>query len=283
MNPSPPTLLDQIQEVSRRALASGHLKPIHTKVCVVPDANIPFRVYTIDQLQFKKWLKEKEESLPEEKKRNPFLPHEPEMFVTEFSETHIGLLNKFPVVENHLLMVTKEFEDQDAWLTEADFACAWHCLSEEGGLVFYNGGTAAGASQRHKHLQWVPWPKRGDELPMQTVFPGRQLGFRHCWWPRANFASKSEDEWARESLACYRSALRKLGRGKNATSADEPYNLLMTREWLWLIPRSCEHFETVSINSLGFVGAMLATNEEEKSLIHKVGPLDMLEQVGVPS
>ena len=29
-------------------------------------------------------------------------------------------------------------------------------LVAAGGLGFHNGGTAAGASQRHKHVQWIP-------------------------------------------------------------------------------------------------------------------------------
>jgi ATP adenylyltransferase len=34
----------------------------------------------------------------------------------------------------------------------------WACLAEIDGLVFYNAGKLAGASQRHKHLQLVPLP-----------------------------------------------------------------------------------------------------------------------------
>jgi ATP adenylyltransferase/5',5'''-P-1,P-4-tetraphosphate phosphorylase II len=46
------------------------------------------------------------------KKTNPFLPYDAELFVCELSPTHVLLLNKFPVVENHVLVVTKGTADR---------------------------------------------------------------------------------------------------------------------------------------------------------------------------
>jgi len=65
-------------------------------------------------------------------------------------------------------------------------------LVEAGGLGFYNGGAQGGASQRHKHLQWIPeasgnaslaeWlaglPR--DAAPLATA-KHAQLGFEHCF------------------------------------------------------------------------------------------------------
>ena len=84
---------------------------------------------------------------------DPFLPYEPEMFVADISPTHVCLLNKFNVIDHHLLVVTRAFEEQDAAINAADFAALWACMAEVDGLAFYNAGKLAGASQRHKHLQ----------------------------------------------------------------------------------------------------------------------------------
>ena len=40
-------------------------------------------------------------------KANPFLPHSPALFITDASEEHKILLNKFCIVPRHFLVVTK--------------------------------------------------------------------------------------------------------------------------------------------------------------------------------
>ena len=89
---------------------------------------------------------------------NPFLPYDADLWVTDISQTHICLLNKFNVIENHILVVTRVFEDQESLLTAEDFEAMWICMAEFDGLAFYNSGPIAGASQQHKHLQIVPLP-----------------------------------------------------------------------------------------------------------------------------
>ncbi|NIO40609.1 MAG: phosphorylase, partial [Burkholderiales bacterium] len=38
---------------------------------------------------------------------NPFLPYGKDLFVSDISETHLALLNKFNVIDYHLLIVTR--------------------------------------------------------------------------------------------------------------------------------------------------------------------------------
>jgi ATP adenylyltransferase len=44
------------------------------------------------------------------------------------------------VVDHHILIVTRAFEDQDTWLTLADFEALAICMAEIDGLAFFNGG-----------------------------------------------------------------------------------------------------------------------------------------------
>ncbi len=60
------------------------------------------------------------------------------------------------------------------------------------------------------------------------------------------------------------------------------YNLLATREWMLIVPRSQEHFQSISINSLGFAGALLVRNEQEMQLLKSQGPMNILKNVAVP-
>ena len=61
-----------------------------------------------------------------------------------------------------------------------------------------------------------------------------------------------------------------------------PYCLLATREWMFLVPRSREFFEGISINSIGFAGGLLVRNSEEMSRLKEAGPMEVLRQVALP-
>ena len=58
-----------------------------------------------------------------------------------------------------------------------------------------------------------------------------------------------------------------------------PYNLLVTRRWMLLVPRTREFFETISINALGFAGSLFARNRQQLEAAVKYGPLRILRQV----
>jgi ATP adenylyltransferase len=83
--------------------------------------------------------------------------------------------------------------------------------------------------------------------------------------------------------ACYRQLLHAAGLSVDAsTSSHEstaPYNLLMTRRWILLVPRSQECFEGISINALGFAGAFLVKDEQQLATLRRFGPMAALHYV----
>ncbi|KAF8933220.1 bifunctional AP-4-A phosphorylase/ADP sulfurylase [Haplosporangium gracile] len=92
---------------------------------------------------------------------NPFLPHDPALFVANASEHHKILLNKYCIVPHHFLIVTKDFHPQTQPLSPEDLLTAWNALqalknSHPDAIAFYNCGARSGASQPHKHLQVLP-------------------------------------------------------------------------------------------------------------------------------
>ena len=57
------------------------------------------------------------------------------------------------------------------------------------------------------------------------------------------------------------------------------YNLLVTRQWMLLVPRSQECTNGISINALGFAGSFFVKSIEELDTIKALGPLGLLQQV----
>jgi sulfate adenylyltransferase (ADP) / ATP adenylyltransferase len=247
------------------ALARGALEPIRTRCEVVVDSGVAFVVRIAEALA------RKPAGAPRPGQANPFLPPDPDLVVADLSPTHVAVLNKFPVIEDHLLIVTRAFEEQTAPLTRADFEALAPCLVEMDAIAFYNSGVEAGASQRHKHLQVVP--RRlgpGDPQPPIEALLGRDgaaLPFAHAFRRVAPGAA-----WH----ACYLDLLREMGLSPEAPAG---YNLLVTREWMLLVPRTREKAEGISINALGFAGALLARDDLEAERIRKAGPMRLLESV----
>ena len=293
------TLESAVTAVTARALASGSLLPIPTGCTYLEDGGVRFLVRVLANLARKdeeRWRREREAAAG--RPRNPFLPYERALFVADVSATHVALLNKYNVVDRHLLVVTRGFADQRWLLTPGDVEALWRCLAEYPGLGFYNGGTVAGASQPHKHLQLVPLPlaPEGPPVPIEPLIarasaggsggivalPG--LGFRHAF---ARLGGGGGLAGARAAWETYRDLLGRVGlRAPSGAEGPElqsgPYCLLVTLGWMLLVPRSREHFGTVSINSLGYAGALLVRNEEELRALREAGPLAALRETALP-
>jgi sulfate adenylyltransferase (ADP) / ATP adenylyltransferase len=72
------------------------------------------------------------------------------------TRTHRLLFNKYPSRKHHVLVITKEKEQQGDLLNFRDFEASILAMKALDGFVFYNSNPTAGASQEHKHLQVIP-------------------------------------------------------------------------------------------------------------------------------
>jgi len=294
---APGSLAGRIASVTAKALESGALLPIATGSEFVEDGGVRFLVRVLANLQRKRAQRAAEErGAAVGQPVNPFLPYEQALFVADVSDSHVAILNKFNVVDRHLLIVTRRFEQQRALLTLRDFEAWWRCMSEYDSIGFYNGGPEAGASQPHKHLQLVPLPlaAQGPPVPIAPLLPlvrgmagfGTIPGFDFAHSYAVLDAAASEGAAAREAFERYGSMLEQVGlRPPPGTGSDMqagPYNLIATKEWLLLVPRSREFFDSISINALGFAGALLVWNEEQLRALQAAGPLAALRETALP-
>jgi ATP adenylyltransferase len=233
---------------------------------------------------------------------DPFLPHDPDLFVADVSSSHVALLNKFNVLPHHLLIVTRAFEAQECLLNRADLAALAICLREVDGLGFYNGGRVAGASQAHKHLQLVPLPlvAEGPRVPLEALLGSpaasrcmssdpigtiQGLPYRHAFTRLARPLFAEPARATAELERPYLAMLDALGIGaveaRDGPRQSAPYNLLVTRDWLLLVPRRRESFLGVPVNALGFAGSLFVRDAAQLATVERRGPMTILAGVAV--
>jgi sulfate adenylyltransferase (ADP) / ATP adenylyltransferase len=293
------TLWQRMLNTTEQALKSGALRSYPTRQVFLDDGGVRFFVRVLNALKEKSAARiQQDKDVGAGTNSNPFLPPEKELTVADITDTHIAVLNKYNVVDHHLLIITRRFEDQETLLTLRDFEALWLCMAEYDGLGFYNGGREAGASQPHKHLQVVPLPLTPERprIPIEPLLhasgpmsvPGALpvFPFRHA------FVRLRYDLWERprdaalESFDLYTAMLDSVGMGTPGASIlprqSQPYCLLVTRQWMLLVPRSREHFEDISLNALAFAGTFYVANEQQLQRLRDAGPMNALTSVTLP-
>ncbi|GAA5921871.1 hypothetical protein JCM1841_000953 [Sporobolomyces salmonicolor] len=283
---------------------------------------IPFEVRFVPALA-KKPTRSDAEAKKESKPIDPFEPpYQQDLFVAEdtvkedgdeHGESFVVLLNKFCVTPRHFLLVTKDFVKQTTPLSPLEIFASYSILKQLGlrekHLAFFNCGVESGASQPHKHLQFLPLPNGvapfdsfiDSHKPQDTKSPF-QLPL-----PYANFTALLELPSNAVDVPGYLGNrflqlldlmidhLRRLAESdseQDASFSPGPirlsnlsYNVILTTSYLHLVPRLCEKFTTasnrgVSINSLGFAGMVLVKEQEALDEIKEIGVLEVLKGVG---
>jgi ATP adenylyltransferase len=271
----PGSLWPALRTRAKHALRCGALEPIATEHTEVEEAGIRFVVRVLAQLE----RKVRAGFAQARTGANPFLPYNEALFVADVSQTHLCLLNKFNVLDHHLLLVTRAFEEQASLLTASDFEALATCMAEFDALGFYNSDAVAGASQRHKHLQLVPVPLGAgpERLPVDGALAEGRLPFVHA-------AERVDACDGAGMLGTYRQLLRtlRIERPEGEARASCSYNLLVTREWMVLVPRERHEVEGVPVNALGFGGALLVRDRQQLAELRRRGPFDLLRRAGRP-
>jgi ATP adenylyltransferase len=279
------SLFEQIQKTTADAREKQALISLTTSETIVEDQGIAFVVRILEKIKTKETYQETQVK----RKVNPFLPYEEDLFVCDLAANHVCLLNKFNVVDHHILIITRDFQSQEDWITKADFDALSICMTELDGLAFYNAGKLAGASQPHKHLQLIPFSKELDAfavpiekaiatLDFSTSQPTeiKTLPFRQAIAPLPEHYDGTDLFQIYESLLKHLNLISKPLRNGQQSA---PYNLLVTRRWMMVIPRVQEGYERIAVNSLGFAGALLVRDRPQLDFLKALTPLQLLAKV----
>ena len=272
-------LLRKATEVTVAATASGALVPLDTSLThLMGEGGSRFELRHL----LSATPKHLRASGP---KPNPFLPWDHRLEVDRIGDSHVVILNKYPVQTSHMLLITQDWQPQTGWLSMEDWQSLARIDATTTGLWFFNSGPAAGASQPHRHLQLLP-RAAGERIC------ARDGWFRRC----AQDATTSvQDPLLRSSRVAaisstltgetlqdlYLALAQDLGLG-HPSNDDCPrgaYNLLLSREWMAIVRRRREGIRGFSVNALGFAGSLLSTEASDRQWIQDSGPEALLQAV----
>ena len=340
----PSSLRRLIQATRNRALSKGKLglggtsaytpalQPLATTWEIVRDGHVDFIVSEIkpEAVKHKKASQALASSLPSSSSssssssspppRDPFGAGQREALLTvcDVGEGHILMLNKYPTMTDHLILVTKEWQSQQGLLRGEDLY-AWHRLIHDVPAVgIFNSGPEAGASQGHRHLQAIPLdilrsyrpsllpsPHPSHVIPIDALiephlaslppsassssFHVPTLLFRHRLFLLPPSSTPHELEGLYHRLLKRIGVLeqggggggggREGGRSLGDDNVQKAYNLVMTEKWLMAVPRSEGSYVGVDVNGMGFLGCLLSKDKETTEVIKRVKPFNVLKGV----
>ncbi|MCY4331542.1 MAG: DUF4922 domain-containing protein [Cyanobacteria bacterium MAG CAR1_bin_15] len=260
------------QAVGTTALAQGALCPMPTDLLTLPKAA---------GAEVRRLLRWRPQRTTGPQATNPFLPPDQRLVLGSWGPAHTLLLNKYPIRPGHLLLITNGDQPQSGWLSSQDWQAAAALLERQDGLLFFNSGPGAGASQPHRHLQLLP------RLPGRPCFPWEpwinQPDGVYPWRLRKTSLPKRDGDPAATLERLYGQHLASLGLG-SAKEHGQPlgaYNLLITADWFITVPRRREEHQGVNINALGFAGMVLVTDRANPAWLAAGGDVfGVLQAVG---
>lgn len=257
------SLLERTRAAAARALADGTLQPLPSERHDLEVGGVPFVVRRITAFRHKPRGTRQDD---------PFRPpYTDALYVEDWPPCHALLLNKFPVVPDHLLLVTRDDADQEEPAGPADWEALDAALEAMDGLGFYNGGRDAGASQPHRHLQLLSREAVGI-LPFEPVIRAATGRGRVEGWPFAHVVQPETDS------AAVRRAFEALGRDPDRPG---PHSALRTRDWLLVVPRRRAEVGGMPVNSLGYVGLLVVKDDAGLERLRREGPLPLLAEAAL--
>ncbi|KAF9220302.1 hypothetical protein BS17DRAFT_715229 [Gyrodon lividus] len=305
----------------RTAQESGELFFFPSEINDYLDEDIGFQVRLCAALQKKpaeRTLLLSDEGADTAAPKDPFAPpYVPQLHVGELSSEdadgtksdYVILLNKFSVVPRHFVLVTKEFRPQTSPLLPQELVQTYLLLlaARQGNkhyIAFYNCGKNSGASQAHKHIQFIEVENDGppvERLARKATLEVSGKPFAISSLPYANHvfrlpalsANSSASELSQTLFPPFLSLLdlviSTVRHDPNYPTGSPSYNVILTLEHMHMIPRRQEAYkieetqELISVNSLGFAGMLLARSDSELERMKQEGIGKILRGVGVES
>uniref|UniRef100_A0A060TB36 ARAD1B05236p n=1 Tax=Blastobotrys adeninivorans TaxID=409370 RepID=A0A060TB36_BLAAD len=294
------SLWELINKKFEAARGSGHLVFTESTSQVEDFHGVKYLYTLAPKLHKKPNAEKKPDSGAPKLLQSPWIKPEPELTVVdEFESNYRIVLNKFAIVPNHFLLVTKEQEPQKAPLSPEDLAAAYKALNGVNSSApsgtrfvgFYNAGPHSGASIDHKHIQFVPLPLADGYYPFVDELVKINQGFTDTQKPLidhrmafAHFIVPIDKNPDQDHLGFrYSHLLSRVMttlREHEVPPAEISYNFLFTEEWMMAVPRKSSETDGRGFNSLSMIGMLLAKSEDDITYFKEKGPGHIVAELG---
>ncbi|KAK4667855.1 uncharacterized protein QC764_704070 [Podospora pseudoanserina] len=218
---------------------------------------------------------------------------------------HYMIFNKFCAARPHYLLLTQNgHRRQHESLNFDDFGTLWGVLSvlnkdweakKPGArryMGMFNCGIDSGCSRLHKHMQVLAVPDEA-EFGLWPDSASKCIPFKyykHDIDGRLDELSREREAWERyfEFTAAAQEALMKAGYIPNAPDGVDateivPHNIILTREWLLVIPRTQAGMNGADANAAGYLGMVWVSDEGRMRKWTDQGPVELLTRLGLPN
>ena len=229
------------------------------------------------------------------------------------------ILNKYPCMPHHTLLISTDYIQQTLPLSESDFEIASKIFGSflldpvncRNPLLFFNSGIHSGATQMHRHLHFIPGTgqtlllneiaktlksKRTEEKSDANESVEIQMFDGYPFLHGVVLLNEDMNIDGSKLYKCYQGLLKMLKDKMRVTEKDEVcYNMLMTQNILMVVPRKCGVFEGIldsneegdakcsySVNALPFAGLVFCNSEKQMLLVEKYGITKMLKHCTFP-
>lgn len=216
----------------------------------------------------------------------------PDQVVTIINDTHILVLNAYPVFRPQYLLLTQDSQrSQDEPLSFQDVAAAVRFLFSvaDPHYVLYNCTATSGCSRKHKHMQALKKPGIGEaeESSSFRFFPDTEIPsicapyqyHLHRFGPPTQLQATGVYELYVDMLS---KCKKQIGFQENDTASLCPHNLILTKEWMILIPRLSNEYNGIGANATAMMGMPMMATREILQLWIDNGPARVLRELGVP-
>ncbi|KAJ7282976.1 ATP adenylyltransferase-domain-containing protein [Mycena rebaudengoi] len=313
---TPAEILTQIGPSFKKAQAEGDLLFFPSTIVKHADSGIEYEIRLCPALANKPHL-----PTPNFTAQGTLKPHDPfeppynknlyvgELQDKENEQDYVVLLNKYSVVPEHFLMVTKEFKSQASPLLPPDLVQTYLLLAaarkaHKNLFAFYNCGDNSGASQAHKHVQFLPLEDEDgppvEELARSVKLENADTPFalnlayaNHVYRFPDRFysysAEKLEPVLEQAFFGLLDLVISTIRHDPDYPAGKPSYNVVITLEHMHLIPRRQEtHIlqetgDELSVNALAFAGMLLVKSERELDAVKTEGVGKILRAVGLES
>jgi ATP adenylyltransferase len=210
------------------------------------------------------------------------------------------------VIPDHFILATTAFKEQTHLLDAEDISAAYECLRayrEDGEELFgfFNSGEHSGASQPHRHIQFLPVQSMCSGVPDGVKWDvlTDSLASADAALPFKYFSSRLPSNPSAEQLhttykSLYEQACHISGTNPNTQEASISYNLGLTDRSMVLCPRTSDGTEIsgengdpigrVSLNGTILGGTLLVKSEEEWNVMREDASklYEVLHAIGIP-